>query len=190
MKWHDHSKIKFEDEHAFLSPSTYHWINYSDEKLIAVYKAKTAAKKGTELHDFAKRCIELRQRLEDNGKTLNMYVNDAIGFRLRPEERLIFSKYAWGTADAIGFRNNTLRVHDLKTGVTKASFHQLDLYVALFCLEYGKDPQTIDLIEERIYQNDEIRINVPETKEINKLISLIQHFDQLISEYEEGEEDV
>ena len=172
MIWHDHSKLKLEEDHAFLSPSAYHWMNYSDEKLLAVYKAKMAAKKGSELHDFAKRCIELREKLEDNGKTLNMYVNDAIGFRLRPEERLIYSKYAFGQADAIGFRNNKLRVHDLKTGVTKASFHQLDCYVALFCLEYGKDPQTMDLIEERIYQNDSIMINVPETKEIKRLMAL------------------
>ena len=177
MIWHDHSKTKFPDEHAFLSPSSYHWINYTDEKLIAVYKAKLAAKKGSETHDFAKLCIERKQNLPDERKTLNMYVNDAIGFRLRPEQRLVYSMYSYGKADAIGYRNNTLRVHDLKTGVTKASFHQLDCYVALFCLEYGKDPSTIDLIEERIYQNNDIFINVPETKEINKLMSLIKHFD-------------
>ena len=187
MKWHDHSKWKVADEHAFLSPSQYHWINYSDEKLLAVYKSKIAAKKGTELHDFARRCIDLRQPLPDVAKTLNLYVNDAIGFRLTPEQRLYYSPYSYGTADAIGYRNNVLRVHDLKTGVTKASFHQLDLYVALFCLEYGKDPLAIDIIEERIYQNDDVRVNIPESKEIRKLMDLIEHFNNLITDYEEGE---
>lgn len=193
MKWHDHSKTKFPDEHAFLSPSAYHWMNYSDEKLIAVFKAKLAAKLGSETHDFARLCIERKQELPDEPKTLNMYVNDAIGFRLKPEQRLVYSKYAYGKADAIGYRKErgktVLRVHDLKTGVTKASFHQLDGYVALFCLEYGKDPLTIDLIEERIYQNNDIYINVPETNQITKLMATIRHFDELLTRYEEGEAD-
>ena len=189
MKWHDHSKTKLPDEHAFLSPSSYHWINYSDEKLLKVYKAKMAAKRGTELHDFAKRCIELRQELPQNGKTLNMYVNDAIGFGLKPEQRLVYSQYAYGKADAIGYKNNILRIHDLKTGSTKCSFYQLDLYAALFCLEYGKDPSAIDIIEERIYQNDDVMVSCPMANDIQHLMDLIKHFDNIITDYEEGKSD-
>ena len=46
MKWNQHSAI--EGTHAFLSASSYHWLNYTDEKLISVFKSKLAAAKGTE----------------------------------------------------------------------------------------------------------------------------------------------
>ena len=65
--------------HAFLSASKYHWIRYDDEKLVNTYKNFIAVQKGTELHDFAAQCIRLGQKLPKSKKTLNMYVNDAIG---------------------------------------------------------------------------------------------------------------
>jgi hypothetical protein len=54
-----------------------------------------------------------------------------------------------------------LRIHDLKSGVISGSMHQVEIYAALFCLEYGFKPGEIE-IELRIYQNDEILISDPE----------------------------
>lgn len=63
---------------------------------------------------------------------MNMYVNDAISFRMVPEQILFYSENCFGTADTIVFRNGTLRIHDLKTGVVPAHMEQLEIYAALF----------------------------------------------------------
>ena len=122
--------------HAFLGASRYHWLKYDEEKLIQAYKNHRAAALGTELHELAEKCIKLKQKLPKDKKTLNLYVNDAIGFKMTTEQTLYYSPNCFGTADAISFRDNYLRIHDLKTGVSPASPIQLDIYVALFCLEY------------------------------------------------------
>ena len=77
-----------EGRHAFLSASKYHWINYEESQLETAYTRFQATQRGTELHEFARRCIELRQKLPISKKTLNMYVNDAIGFNMTPEQPL------------------------------------------------------------------------------------------------------
>ena len=133
MNFNNHSNL--EGMHAFLGASKYHWVNYSDEKLVSTYQKHLATLKGTELHDFAARCIKLGQKLPKSKKTLNNYVNDAIGFKMTPEQVLFYSVNCFGTADAISFRNGVLRIHDLKTGVTPAHMEQLMIYAALFCLE-------------------------------------------------------
>lgn len=176
MRFNDHSNI---EGHAFLSASKYHWIHYDDEKLIDVYNTYRAAQKGTELHNFASLCIALGQKLQRSSKTLNQYVNDAIGFRMTPEQTLFYSFNCYGTADAIAFRNNTLRIHDLKTGVNKASMQQLEVYAALFCLEYKYAPGTIDM-ELRIYQNDEVLVLEPEVDNIAHIMDRIITFDKYI----------
>ena len=84
-----------------------------------------------------------------------------------------------GTADAISFRNNFLRIHDLKTGKTPTHFEQLEIYAALFCLEYDFKPSDID-IELRIYQNDDIVIGNPTTKDIKPIMNKIILFDKRI----------
>ena len=86
-----------------------------------------------------------------------MYVNDAIGFKLRPEQILYYSPNCFGTADAIDLRGDLLRIHDLKTGKVPAHIEQLMIYAALFCLEYGIKPSDIDT-ELRIYQGDDILV--------------------------------
>ena len=101
--------------------------------------------KGTELHDFAAKCITLGQKLPKSQKTLNMYVNDAIGFKMVPEQPLFYSENCFGTTDAIAFRNRMLRIHDLKTGVIPAHMEQLEIYAALFCLEYKIKPADIEM---------------------------------------------
>ena len=186
MIWNDHYRDVPEGAHAFLGASQYHWLNYDEDKLIAVYKNRMAAQQGTRLHAFAKECIELGQKLPKSKKTLNSFVNDAIGFKMRPEQPLYFSPNCFGTSDAISFRDNLLRIHDLKTGATQASMHQLEVYAALFCLEYGKKPGKIDM-EFRIYQNDEIVIGQPEGELIEDVMNKIIFFDRLIEKVKNGE---
>ena len=159
MNWNQHSGL--EGTHAFLSASGYHWLNYSDDKLISVYKNKLAVQRGTELHELASMCINLKQRLPRSDKALNAFVNDAISFRMQSEQILFYSMNCYGTADAICFSKQKdsekmiLRVHDLKTGETPAKIDQLMIYAALFCLEYKVKPGEID-IELRIYQGHEV----------------------------------
>lgn len=186
MIWNDHYRDVPEGAHAFLGASQYHWLNYDEDKLISTYKNKLAAQQGTKLHDFAKRCIELGQKLPKSKKTLNSFVNDAIGFRMRPEQPLFYSENCFGTTDAISFKNDFLRIHDLKTGVVPASMHQLEVYAALFCLEYGKDPNKISM-EFRIYQNDDVVIGAPDGAIIDDVMKKIVYFDKVIDRIKSGE---
>lgn len=184
MVFNKHSNL--EGQHAFLSASKYHWINYDEEKLSQAYLNFLATQKGTELHAFAATCIRLGQKLPKSNKTLNAYVNDAIGFKMTPEQPLYFSDNCFGTADAIGFKNDLLRIHDLKTGVSPVSMNQLFVYTALFCLEYGKNPKDIHA-ELRIYQNDEVLVCEPEDSQIEKIIDKILIFDKTINRIREEE---
>ena len=84
MIFNKHSAL--EGQHAFLGASKYHWINYDESKVAESYSKFLATQKGTELHDFAAKCITLGQKLPKSQKTLNMYVNDAIGFKMTPEQ--------------------------------------------------------------------------------------------------------
>lgn len=179
MIFNKHSELT--GQHAFLSASKYHWINYSDEKLDRTYMASMAALRGTELHAFAHEAIRLGIRLPKSPKTLNMYVNDAIGFRMVCEQVLYYSPNAFCTADSISFRQNTLRIHDLKTGVFPCSHHQLEVYAAYFCLEYKFKPFDIE-IELRIYQNDEMRPFEGDPDMIAHIMDRIQTFDRRINE--------
>lgn len=184
MQFNKHYNL--EGSHAFLGASKYHWINYDEEKLIASYNNFLAAQKGTELHDFAAQCIKLGQRLPKSHKTLNMYVNDAIGFKMVPEQVLYYSDNCYGTADSIIFKDNLLRIHDLKTGTIPAHMEQLLVYAALFCLEYKVKPGTISM-ELRIYQSDDILVANPQADEIVPIIDKIITFDKLINRIKEVE---
>ena len=184
MNFNKHSEL--EGLHAFLGASKYSWLNYDEDKLIDTYKNHLATMRGTELHDFASHCIRLGQKLPKSQKTLNLYVNDAIGFKMKPEQPLYFSPNCFGTADAISFRNNILRIHDLKTGKTPAKMDQLEIYAALFCLEYHVKPSNID-IELRIYQNDEVLIFQPTVEDIVPIMDKIITFDKIINKINEEE---
>lgn len=170
MNWNKHSNV--EGTHALLGASNYYWLRYDEEKLRRYAVTSQATKRGTKLHEFAASCIELGQKLPKSRKTLNMYVNDCIGFKMDPEKILYFSDICYGTADAISFRDMKLRIHDLKTGTTPASMDQLMIYAALFCLEYHVDPVEIDT-ELRIYQNDEVAVLNPKPDELNQVIDTI-----------------
>lgn len=182
MNFNKHLSV--EGKHAFLGASKYHWVNYDEEKLANSYLKFQATLKGTVLHEFAAQCIRLGQKLPKSQKTLNMYVNDAIGYKMTPEQILYYSDNCFGTADAITFRNGLLRIHDLKTGVTPAHMEQLEIYVALFCLEYKIKPSDID-VELRLYQLDEILVHKPMADEIVPIIDKIITFDKVINRLKE-----
>ena len=178
MNFIDHSNLK--DRHAFLSPSGYHWINYSDEKLITTFQNFAAVERGTMLHQFAATCIKLGQNLPDTEQTLNRYVNDAIGFGLTPEQVLFYSDNCFGTADAIGYERDILRIHDLKTGSVPAHMEQLRVYAALFCLEYNKKPVDLD-IQLALYQNDAVLTEKADSDEVERIMKKITKFDKLLN---------
>ncbi len=178
MNFNEHSKL--EGQHAFLGASKYHWINYDEDKIVESYNKYLASQKGTELHAFAAQCIKLGQKLPRSHKTLNMYVNDAIGYKMAPEQVLFYSENCFGTADAIAFRNQTLRIHDLKTGNIPAHVEQLEVYAALFCLEYKMKPANIEM-ELRLYQSDDVLVCNPTAEDIVPIIDKIISFDRIIS---------
>ena len=187
MNFNRHSNL--EGQHAFLGASKYHWIFYDEAKVAEYFKRSLAAQKGTELHSFAAQCIRLRQKLPKTRKTLNMYVNDAIGYRMTPEQILYYSPNCFGTADAIAFNDSKgfLRIHDLKTGVTPAHMEQLIVYAALFCLEYNVKPGDIEC-ELRLYQADDILISNPNVEDIAPVMDKIITFDRIIMDIRREEE--
>lgn len=180
MNFNQHYRLK--GMHAFLGASNYRWIRYSDEKLKMSYHNNMAVKRGTELHELAERLIKLKVKLPRSNKTLNHYVNDAIGFNMTPEQILYYSDNCFGTADSISFKKNILRIHDLKTGITPASIDQLRIYAALFCLEYNYSPNDIDKIILRIYQNDDVIEEIAEPTDILYIMDKIKSFDEIINE--------
>lgn len=189
MHFNSHYNLVRAGGHAFLSPSKYAWMNYDEDKLDRVFAASLAAAKGDRLHKLAHDCIREGVKLQGK-KTLALYVNDAIGFRMTPEQVLFYSDNAWGTADAIAFRKEkkdeafVLRIHDLKTGINPASVHQLEVYAALFFLEYGialkLTPFEVDM-EFRIYQNDEVQVYEGDPDTVVHIMETIKSFDKRIT---------
>ena len=194
MNFNEHSALA--GKHAFLGASQHAWLNYDEEKLVTVCNNLLAKERGTRLHALAAELISLRQTLPKTKAhlTLNDYVNDAIGFGLKPEVILYYSDNAFGTADAIDFKRNTLRIHDLKTGADQVVIEkkgepirlkQLEIYAALFCLEYNKNPEEI-MIVLRIYQNNRVWEEIPEPKIVREIMAKIVMFDKRINELKEG----
>ncbi len=177
--------LELEGKHAFLSPSKYHWLNYTKERLVQVYENQQAKLKGTLLHQFACDAITYGIPLRDDGSTISMYVNDCISDGLSPEVVLYYSSNAFGTADGISFEDNFLRIYDFKSGVTPASIKQLSVYAGLFCLEYGIDPNDIRT-HLRIYQNSSILSHDPEPGEIWDVMDRIVAFDNVIQSIKQG----
>ena len=184
MIFNDHSKLT--GLHATFSPSQSSWLRYDDDKAIEVYANRKASEMGTRLHAWAAETIKLGLKQPKSKKTLYNYVNDAISYRMSPEVVLFYSERFFGTADAISFRNNFLRIHDLKTGKVKADMEQLEVYAALFCLEYRIKPGDIEM-ELRIYQNDEIVYHKPTAEDILPIMDKIVHLNKLLERLE-GEE--
>lgn len=186
MNFAKHSNL--EGLHAPFSPSKSSWLRYDEEKALTVYRNMQAKEIGSRLHAWAKETIDLGIKQPRSKKTLYAYVNDAIGFKMSTEVVLYYSDYFFGTADSICFRNNFLRIHDLKTGKHEASMEQLEIYAALFCLEYRVKPNELDGCELRLYQSDEVICHVPDPKDIlvimNKIVQLNKALEQF--NYSEG----
>jgi hypothetical protein len=179
-------------KHAFMSPSSYAWIRYDEEKMAKSYYTEKAARRGTRLHELAQELIALGVKLPDIRKTFNLYVNDAIGYRMTPEVVLYFSDNCFGTADTLSFRLDhktdryILRIHDLKTGLTRTSENQLEIYAVIFCLEYGIDMSTID-IELRIYKGDDFVAYIPDLDDLLIIRDRIITYDNIIEDIKREE---
>lgn len=104
---------------------------------------------------------------------------------MQPEVVLFYSPNAFGTADAISYRYRILRISDLKSGVTRTSEHQLEVYAALFCLEYGIDPFSMKDIELRIYQDGKVRLYFGDPSFIKGIMDKMVLFDEILNRLRE-----
>lgn len=120
-------------------------------------------------------------------ETVKSYINDGVGYRMTPEVRLVYSDLFFGTTDTISFRDNYLRIHDLKTGANPAHIEQLEIYAALFCLEYHIKPGEIEM-ELRLYQNNEVLFHKPTAEEILPIMDKIVSDDKWLQKLNEEED--
>lgn len=188
MPWRKSLRDHSNDQHAFLSPSNYHWLNYSTDKLKEIYRLSRLARfRGTKMHDLASELIDCKVSLPKKKKTFNMYVNDAIYYKMRTEVSLKYSEYCYGTADSIA-DYDILRIHDLKTGKTPASFKQLEVYAALYFLQNDYRPGDWKT-ELRIYQNDERITTNPTAEDILPIMDKIILFSDILASIDEEDED-
>lgn len=210
MIWKEYSELV--GKHSILSPSTSStWKNIkSKEDLERRIKAKYATEIGTILHSYASTRIDNSLKMNSREKNavvakllecgiprnmidinkymdnLVTYVNDAIGFRMRTEQPLRYSKRIFGTADAISFKKNVLRIHDLKTGESPVHMEQLLSYAALFCFDYNVNPLDIST-ELRFYQSNNVIVYEPEPDEIVSQQQTIKMLSEMADEiYMEG----
>lgn len=177
-----------EGKHAFLSPSKISWLRYSKEDLHAAYLNSLAVARGTKLHAMAKDLINEGIKVRGNKQTFAAYVNDAIGYGMIPEQILYFSPNCFGTTDTILYKDGLLRIHDLKTGATPAHMEQLEIYAALFMLEYervlGVRPSNTRT-ELRIYQSDDVIEETADPDKIENIMETIRTEDSWIEELRE-----
>lgn len=203
-----------EGKHAILSASSWRWLNDDRDSLIRRITGQYAQSIGTILHAVACKHIKYRIKLNKYDKknvmlelltngipgfvidamdfdkifeNLMTYVNDGVGFKMHPEVVLFYSDNFFGTADAISFNENErfLRIHDYKSGVIPAHIEQLEIYAALFCLEYRFKPYEIST-ELRIYQNNDVLYHNPEPDEIAQVADTIVDLDKFLTQIKKG----
>ena len=187
MRFNDHKRLS--GLHAPFTASKSSWLRYDDDQVLEYYANKKAAEMGTRLHNWAAETITLGLKQPKSKKTICAYVNDAIGFNMDTEVVLFYSERFFGTADAISFNGKVLRIHDLKTGkVGKIESHreQLEVYAALFCLEYRVKPGDIKF-ELRVYKNDMIDIWEPTAEDILPIMDKIVHLNKLLEKIDREE---
>ena len=175
MNFNKHFELK--DKHAILSPSKPFWLNYNQEQLRNFIISQNAAARGTRLHDLAAKLIEEGYRLRGSTQTMTAYVNDAIGYGMTPEVALYYTDKCFGHTDAIDFSRGVLRIHDLKTGSGPVHMEQLEIYAALFLMEYervmGVNPSNTK-VNLRIYQNDDVQELSPDKDRMEEVICSIK----------------
>jgi hypothetical protein len=201
--WKDYSKLP--EQHALCGGSNYSWRNKTPEQIVEFKMNSYAVKIGTILHEYAKKNITRGFKMSKQDKhsvlryltiendipekaidldrifiTLMNYVNDSITLKMSPEIRLYYSDNFNGTADAISFEKGSLKIFDLKTGVTSASFMQLENYAAFFCLDYNISPKEIKDIEYRIYQNMEMAIINPDPLSLLPILNHIIETEKML----------
>ena len=206
------SKEKGNSPHAFLSPSKYTWVYKEADDLVKNYVNSWGPIIGTRLHEIAANLIKDKIKLSKNDKkivyfellhsqymiprsvvdgidlelifeNLRTYVNDAIGFGMTPEETLYYSDNCFGTSDAISTIDNILRIHDLKTGETKAHMEQLQIYAALYCLMHRRKPSSFKSIELAIYQHNDILHITAQPDEIKEIMDKIVEADKELNNF-------
>lgn len=207
MIFEKHSNLK--GKHAFFSASSNSWLNYDADHLIDRWEKSKAVSNGTKIHSIAEKLILEEKKVpramssirflfdyelgkdsvfvsEEVMRTFREYVNDAISFGMIPEQVLFYSDNFFGTADTISYneKKQILRIHDLKTGVVPAKMEQLEVYAALFYLEYELYlPPLSDIeMELRIYQNDELKTFNPDMGDIFPIVDKIVEFDRILNE--------
>lgn len=179
MKFNRHTDL--EGLHSQMSASQHSWLRYTPKRMEEVWLSNKKKEEGTRLHAIASAMIKEHIRAANRKKAFNLFVNDAIGFKLHSEVVLAYSNNAFATSDAIGFNNGELRIHDLKTGTSKPSFEQLDIYAALFMLEYDIDPFKVKSIVERLYQFDGFTERLPQPEEIKAVMDHIILMDEVLA---------
>ena len=172
--------LELVNKHAPLSPSKPFWLNYNQEQIRNFILTQNAAAHGTKLHAIAASLIDEGLKLRGSTQTLTAYVNDAIGYGMTPEVGLKYSDSCFGHADAIDFSRGVLRIHDLKTGSGPVHMEQLEIYAALFLLEYervmGVNPLNTK-VNLRIYQNDDIQEYIPDKDRIEEVVFKVKEKD-------------
>jgi hypothetical protein len=140
---------------------------------------------GIEHHRYAAICIEEGIVQDDETTTVGLYINQCIQYKMAAEVVLFYSPNAFGTVDAIAFRYRLLRISDLKTGVTRVSEHQLEVYAALFCLEYEIDPFSLRGIELRLYKDGRVFLYDADPYFIRDIMDKIIRFDEILNRLRE-----
>ena len=176
-------------KHAFLSPSNPAWLNYTPDRLIERFNNHQAAALGTKLHNIAAELIDHRIFVAADGSAFSEYVNDCIRYEMATEVTLVYSDYAFGTADSIRLLERPpkplLRINDLKTGATPGKVEQTEIYAALYCLQEGLDPRSMDY-ELRIYHADGVVMYNPDGDRIWWVCNRIIELDDILRRYEVG----
>ena len=181
MSWGRYSKLK--GQHALLSPSNYHWINYDKEKLLKVLYNQKMKERGTKLHEFASEAINLK-RYQAGNDNVSQFVNDCIDMKMHSEEVVYATEYAFGTADAINEVNDVIYIFDLKTGEHKAKFTQLYLYAAFYCIMNDINPISKKYVF-RIYQYEEYEQLEGDPLEVKRLMELTIEDSDVVKAIEE-----
>lgn len=173
--------------HSFASGNIKAYESYDEENLDDVRKGFRNYVRGRYPLDQDKTASlafmfldNMRYVPEESWLSVAQFINDGCQYKMNSEQPLWYSDNAFGTTDAISFYRNKLRIHDLKTGDTPAKLMQLNIYAALFCLEYHKQPDQIK-IELAIYQFGNVTKESPDPKDIRDLMDLIVEDDRVLN---------